>query len=510
MFDRLRIHRSKAASPPEQSIFRQVLQLPKVHERNDQHQALRRSPLPYSFSQVPVHLQAKLTVSQPNDPAEQEADRMADQVVRMQVPHSSQEIGRSLQTSVQRKCATCETEERQTQQQAESDQPTAQVQRVVQSGGQPLDADTQAFMKPRFGFDFSQVRIHADEQASQSAEAVNAQAYTLGNHIVFRSGQYAPETEAGKRLLAHELTHVVQQQSGNKEVQRVCAACEEERIMRQEDGEQPAASPGLDLSPKDGIEPGPAQIETSSLDIDLAALLSASSASAANLDTSSATPEDTAMGTAAKSSCVPNRALSWADFKGSPSGSFSAETAYDIKLQVANGTASIAAIFNSSKSWVKSEYKNPSSLTDTRCDKAISSCEDWFAENSSGTWGPLKKDVTKCAASVAYSASAIANSKSECSSVVGAECTRVAGLESTRLLSHEQTHFDIGCVIADKGTAALIAAPSGDQQNVLNRVKRAVKDQNKKYDDDTKHGCDSSAQSRWQSDVNSGLGSIKI
>jgi hypothetical protein len=55
-----------------------------------------------------------------------------------------------------------------------------------------------------------------------------------------------------------------------------------------------------------------------------------------------------------------------------------------------------------------------------------------------------------------------------------------------------------------------MAAPSGDQQNVLNRVKRAVNDQNKKYDSDTKHGCDSSAQSRWQSDVKGGLGAVKI
>jgi|GEM_PF-2472214 len=528
MFDRLRIHRSRAASPPEQAIFRQALLTPESNDSKlsrlndspgsgDRRPSLSQLPLAYSFRRVPVQPQAKLAVSQPDDPAEQEADRMADQVMRMQVPHAPQQsVQQPIAGAVQRKCAACEAEERQTPQQAKSIQPTEQVQRVVQSGGQPLDAETQAFMQPRFGFDFSQVRIHADAQASQSAQAVNAQAYTVGNHVVFRSGQYAPETDTGKRLLAHELTHVVQQSGQPQGIQRVCAACEEERVMRQEDGEQAAASPGLDITPKDGIEPGPAQVETASLDVELSALLPASSAPATEMNAPGDTSEDGASklqspgGAAVKASCVPSQALTWADFKGSPSGSFSAETAYEMKLQVANGTASIGAIFNSSKSWVKPQYKNPSSLADTGCDKAIRSCEDWFAKNPSGTWGPLEKDATKCAASIAPNPSAIANSRSECSSIVGTECTRVSQLESSRLLSHEQTHFDIGCVIAGKGTAALMAAPSGDQQNVLNRVKRAVNDQNKKYDSDTKHGCDSSAQSRWQSDVKGGLGAVKI
>ncbi len=87
------------------------------------------------------------------------------------------------------------------------------VHDVLKSGaGQPLDTQTRAFMESRFGHDFSKVRIHTDERADESAQAVNALAYTVGQHIVFAAGQYAPEARAGKGLLAHELSHVVQQQ----------------------------------------------------------------------------------------------------------------------------------------------------------------------------------------------------------------------------------------------------------------------------------------------------------
>ena len=84
------------------------------------------------------------------------------------------------------------------------------VQEVLSSSGQPLDTETRSFMEPRFGHDFSKVRVHTDERAVESAQAVNALAYTVGQDVVFGEGQYEPETSEGKRLLAHELTHVVQ------------------------------------------------------------------------------------------------------------------------------------------------------------------------------------------------------------------------------------------------------------------------------------------------------------
>src|ERR1039458_7633400 len=88
------------------------------------------------------------------------------------------------------------------------------VRQVVDSPGRPLDAATRSGMEPRFGFDFSQVRVHNDDRASESARAVSASAYTVGSHVAFGAGQYAPGTRGGQRLLAHELAHVVQQASG--------------------------------------------------------------------------------------------------------------------------------------------------------------------------------------------------------------------------------------------------------------------------------------------------------
>lgn len=86
---------------------------------------------------------------------------------------------------------------------------------VLRSPGKPLDNEIRTFMEPRFGHDFSRVRIHTDEKAVESARAVNALAYTVGRHVVFGAGQFAPGTDATRKLLAHELTHVVQQEGQN-------------------------------------------------------------------------------------------------------------------------------------------------------------------------------------------------------------------------------------------------------------------------------------------------------
>lgn len=89
------------------------------------------------------------------------------------------------------------------------------VRRVLGSAGRPLDGATRTFMESRFGHDFSGVRVHTDSNAQESARAVNALAYTVGRDVVFGSGQYAPQTEEGRRLIAHELTHTLQQSSAS-------------------------------------------------------------------------------------------------------------------------------------------------------------------------------------------------------------------------------------------------------------------------------------------------------
>ncbi|OAN36770.1 eCIS core domain-containing protein [Mycolicibacterium iranicum] len=159
-------------------------------------------------------VQPKLAIGAVDDPLEHEADRVADQVMRKEngpsSPFSAQ--GRALS----RKCATCEDEEENTLQMKPAGAAAANtappvVHAALRNSGRPLDHATRAFMEPRFARDFSHVRVHTDALASRSAEAVAARAYTVGPNIVFRSGEYEPDTAAGRSLLAHELAHVVQQ-----------------------------------------------------------------------------------------------------------------------------------------------------------------------------------------------------------------------------------------------------------------------------------------------------------
>jgi hypothetical protein len=110
------------------------------------------------------------------------------------------------------------------------------VRDALRAPGQSLDATTRAWMEPRFGHDFSRVRIHTDARAAESARAVNALAYTVGRDIFFDAGKYAPHTRQGQKLLAHELTHVVQQERASFSIQEAAA-----RTMSDDSSEREAA-----------------------------------------------------------------------------------------------------------------------------------------------------------------------------------------------------------------------------------------------------------------------------
>lgn len=118
----------------------------------------------------------------------------------------------SFASLILRKCASCEEEDK-ISRKAEASLGVAGVSASIPtSGGNPLPASERAFFEPRFGYDFSKVRVHADSSAAQSAQSLNAAAYTVKNRIVFGPGRYQPRTVEGRRLLAHELTHVIQQE----------------------------------------------------------------------------------------------------------------------------------------------------------------------------------------------------------------------------------------------------------------------------------------------------------
>jgi hypothetical protein len=166
----------------------------------------------------PGRTSAALKVNEPGDRYEQEADHVAETVMRMSDRDASGtdlQTGRSPERQVERLCDKCVEEEGSLQRQATEENHSIAppiVHETLHSPGQPLDPATRAFFEPRFGHDFSRVRVHADERAAASSRSVKALAYTVGRDIVFGTGQYAPGTSAGRRILAHELTHVVQQQ----------------------------------------------------------------------------------------------------------------------------------------------------------------------------------------------------------------------------------------------------------------------------------------------------------
>lgn len=170
------------------------------------------------FSKTPVRIQPKLRVNQPGDEYEREADAMAEKVIRM--PESSLNKNTSFNSGssvIQRKRSKCEEEEHHIQRKesqpgiVHADTGLASYVNNLGGSGSPLPHSTRNFFETRFGYDFSNVRVHTGSVATKSAENINALAYTRGNNIVFNRNQYSPSTQHGKRLLAHELTHVIQQ-----------------------------------------------------------------------------------------------------------------------------------------------------------------------------------------------------------------------------------------------------------------------------------------------------------
>lgn len=151
-------------------------------------------------------LQAKLKLGKPGDIYEQEADRVAEQVVSSMPQRKCKKTpclaDNDMKKLVQRKTG-------QTSGTAGASASDNFVQRL--GTGQPLDQATRAYFEPRFGHDFSGVRVHTDTKAEEAAREVNAVAFTSGRNVVFAGGRYQPGTDKGNMLLAHELAHVVQQ-----------------------------------------------------------------------------------------------------------------------------------------------------------------------------------------------------------------------------------------------------------------------------------------------------------
>jgi Domain of unknown function (DUF4157) len=175
-----------------------------------------------------MKVQAKLAISSPGDHFEQEADHIADQVMRMPNPEVQRESngGSDGATAI-----SAELNESRILRHADGCGATRQVPPDLTSrlgGGTPLDLESRSYFEPRFGRDFSHVRVHDGDAAARSAAAINARAYTIGRDIVFGAGERSQGTTAGQRLLAHELTHVAQQAEGAPPMIRRALVLEEE------------------------------------------------------------------------------------------------------------------------------------------------------------------------------------------------------------------------------------------------------------------------------------------
>jgi hypothetical protein len=207
---------------------------PDVHEKANEAvrtEAHATAPL-WDFSKIPIvsadcaerfqnppssparrllgQIQPKLKIGAVNDPLEDEADAVADAVMRM--PDPSLFIA-SAPPQISRKCAACEEEDKGKLQMksARGAEAPPIVYEVLAEPGQPLHTEARAFFEPRLGRSLAKVRVHTDEKTARSAESVQATAYTVGGNIAFGRGQYRPTSEEGMRLIAHELVHVIQQ-----------------------------------------------------------------------------------------------------------------------------------------------------------------------------------------------------------------------------------------------------------------------------------------------------------
>ena len=210
-------------NPLQHSIANQAGERPPLshgHELEAEAPASASPRFDHDFSRISLHarapaiLQTKLQVNTPGDTYEQEADRVAEQVMRMpepQLQRTGADFGEDSGRRNPQAPAVClQTQRVEARDTREMVAPPV-VHEVLRSSGQPLDLTTRAYMEPRFGHNFANVRIHNGPQADTAAASVQARAFTLGRDVVFAAGEHDPGSESGKRLLAHELTHVVQQ-----------------------------------------------------------------------------------------------------------------------------------------------------------------------------------------------------------------------------------------------------------------------------------------------------------
>ena len=403
------------------------------------------------------------------------------------------------------------------------------IERTLRAPGRPLDEGVRSSFERAWGHDFRGVRVHADDDAARSADAVGARAYTVGSDVVFARGRYDPADPRGRRLLAHELTHVRQQEGATRT--GPVAVLDDPRAEAEAD-RAPAkvgwrVPPALQRQPEDPFHlgrlhldpiPPPMLFPPGSMretyilpappDIRLdAPRLDQPRERFPNVLSGQlqGPPPFTPAIFISVSRCVPDTPLTWADFQGTPSGTFGAFTVANVIEENVQGNVMFRAVMNNTASWVRPKFAGAGARATNDCAPRVAACHQAFAGLGPGQtahwdWTP----APGCPAGIATAASA--TSDGECDTVIGAQCDADAIQESARLLRHEQGHFDIACKLVGRADDALIAGrPLATVRTWLNLH---VPQRNSMYDGQTGNGCNGAQQAAWETAIASGLPAV--
>jgi hypothetical protein len=477
-----------------------------------------------------IGIKPKLKISQPGDIYEQEADKVAEEVMRMADRFYS---GTPVATTkgeelIDRKCSACEMKEEYKELNISrnssppfnleiNDETMNEISNIRSSGGSALDPGTKEFMESRFGgYDFSKVRIHTDDVAARSANSVNALAYTVRNDILFARQQYQPYTLEGKRLLAHELTHVVQQNTENPAIVDASSPLSVSHFRARYQRSTPLVTTSINqiarsLDPNNNRGTLPYRQATELQQC--IRIMGEENAEYCRMEViGEEIREIQGLGAGLPSFCEPNRALAWNDFRGTPGGgTHGASTSVSIPDFEFMGSRFFQARFNPDASWVRPRFRDAAERRMNGGDREVNRCQAHLRANPGGTWRMNDAPSASCPASIVPNP-VTASSTDECESKVGTEWDRVAVLESARLLRHEQLHFDIACVLAKKANDALgRGVPIRDIRRAVNaRLAELTVTPRNKYDRETNHGCNAGPQSSWENDVSNGLPQVTI
>jgi len=463
-------------------------------------------------SKKKVMPQRKLTMGALNDSLEREADRVAEQILAAQ---ASPAVSGTI-SSIQRDAGRSSEE---------SQEVPASIDQVLASAGRPLEPVLRQDMEQRFGHDFSKVRVHLDSAAEQSALDIDAKAYTVGHHIVFGTGRYAPASMEGLHLLAHELTHVVQQSGAGSTARRqVQRAPVYYRQLTWKDFQGKA------------VESAPESAGILSL-FELPGFAAAASI------------KDT------KTRCK----------LGKTASTFFAATK---ELDPAQADM-IKAYMDPSQSWVKKRFQDDGTLhcsgvatrcerdfdqsaatVTTNCERTVKDCEDSFQKRKGerqftiGSKRLIVSRVDQCRpmlfkpcqnelmkdAHVTVGATTV-RAKDNCRKVLLPVCMADEKVQKADLLKHEQGHFDITHTLANKarpnikekaktvrvtekqcGKDAAEKAADTSYDKLYSELKQVIDDwlavkekAHEDYDAQTGHGLNAVKQKSWEADIQAGL-----